>query len=102
MTDKAKLIELKQQFVDNFFCGSCEPEESKCRKCLSEKEAAWLLENGVKFKTYGEWIEVKTGDGMYNYRFKCSKCKHLTVKGYVVAPDFCPGCGADMRGGKNG
>lgn len=47
MTDRERLIELKTQFVENFNCGNCKPEESKCKKCLTEKEADYLLENGV-------------------------------------------------------
>lgn len=66
-------------------------------KCPDFKNNADIIEA----KT-GSWEEIKTGDGLYDYRFKCPECKHLTIKGYVVAPDFCPGCGADMRGGKNG
>jgi hypothetical protein len=47
MTDRERLIELKAQFVENFNCGNCKPEESKCKKCLTEKEADYLLANGV-------------------------------------------------------
>ena len=42
-----RLIELKTQFVENFDCGDCKPDNVKCRKCLTEKEADYLLANGV-------------------------------------------------------
>ena len=47
MTDRERLIELKINFVENFDCGDCKPSNNKCRKCLSEKEADYLLEHGV-------------------------------------------------------
>ena len=45
--ERKRLVELKRQFVENFDCGDCQPENEKCRKCLSEKEAAHLLDNGI-------------------------------------------------------
>ena len=42
-----RLIELKTQFVENFNCGNCKPEENKCKKCLTEKETDYLLENDI-------------------------------------------------------
>lgn len=47
MTDRERLIELKINFIENFDCGDCKPSNNKCRKCLSEKEADYLLEHGV-------------------------------------------------------
>ena len=47
MTDRERLIELKINFVENFDCGDCKPSNNKCRKCLSEKEADYLIEHGV-------------------------------------------------------
>lgn len=40
----------------------------------------------------GKWIHYDEGD--FDYDYKCSNC------GYTVwdDSDFCPGCGADMRG----
>ena len=40
----------------------------------------------------GRWIHYDEGD--FDYDYKCSNC------GYAVwdDSDFCPGCGADMRG----
>ena len=46
-TDRERLIELKINFVENFDCGDCKPSNNKCRKCLSEKEADYLIANGV-------------------------------------------------------
>lgn len=51
----------------------------------------------VKPEIHAKWIEVKTGPGMYDYQFRCTHCKCCTPdKAYVIAPDFCPSCGATM------
>ena len=42
----------------------------------------------------GEWIPKDDG------RYHCSSCDGIAPKGYRW--DFCPNCGADMRGGQNG
>lgn len=42
----------------------------------------------------GEWIPKDDG------RYHCSSCDGIAPKGYRW--DFCPICGADMRGGKGG
>lgn len=43
----------------------------------------------------GKWISYDEGD--FDYDYKCSNC------GYAVwdDSDFCPGCGAEMRGEQN-
>ena len=47
MNERDILIELKCNFVENFDCKDCIPDNKKCKKCLTEKEADYLLENGV-------------------------------------------------------
>lgn len=59
MTDRERLIELKINFVENFDCGDCKPSNNKCRKCLSEKEADYLIEHGVIV------TPCKVGDKVY-------------------------------------
>ena len=59
MTDRERLIELKINFVENFYCEDCKPSNDKCRKCLSEKEADYLLEHGVIV------LPCKVGDTVY-------------------------------------
>ena len=46
-------------------------------------------------RQWGRWIHYDEGD--FDYDYKCSNC------GYAVwdDSDFCPGCGADMRGEQN-
>ena len=76
MTDRERLIELKINFVENFDCGDCKPSNNKCRKCLSEKEADYLIEHGVIV------LPCKAGKILY--------CESA-IKGYItylVAPDL--------------
>lgn len=45
------------------------------------------------------WEIVKVGTGCFDYYSRCKHCHGNTPdKAYAVAPDFCPNCGADMRG----
>ena len=76
MTDRERLIEMKINFVENFDCGDCKPSNNKCRKCLSEKEADYLLEHGVIV------LPCKVGDTLY--------CESA-IKGHITslkAPDL--------------
>ena len=59
MTDRERLIELKINFIENFDCGNCKPSNDKCKKCLSENEADYLLEHAVIVSP------CKVGDTVY-------------------------------------
>lgn len=58
--------------------------------CTSIKELA-IVE--AKQVVHGEWI---TDRGYYN-PYTCNVCNHFEK----VKTNFCPNCGADMRGGKS-
>lgn len=50
---------------------------------------------------HGHWTEKKSSGvgGIWDYYFVCSVCGGSTPnKAYVIAPDFCPKCGAKMDG----
>ena len=50
---------------------------------------------------YGHWVEKKSSGlgGIWDYYFVCSVCGGNTPnKAYVIAPDYCPNCGARMDG----
>ena len=76
--ERKRLVELKRQFVENFDCGDCQPENEKCRKCLSEKEADHLLDNGIVVPP------VKVGDKVYvtDMYENIAKVTECTVLGY--------------------
>lgn len=55
----------------------------------------------VRENVRAHWIDMKpTGDS----RFMCSRCKVKeevpTIMGEPIVWDYCPNCGADMRGDK--
>lgn len=58
-----------------------------------------VIENGIPYKErpQGEWKEYKLrNDIVVEYAFKCSNCKKDS--GLPYRTDFCPNCGAAMRG----
>ena len=61
-----------------------------CSRC--NNVAARLINAGYCKQSEGEWVICS--DGYYPY---CSECKHEPKNG--VMTDFCPKCGAKMKGG---
>lgn len=46
---------------------------------------------------HGYWSQVNTGDRIGDYYFVCSEChKNTPDKAFIIAPDYCPWCGAKM------
>lgn len=45
-----------------------------------------------------DWEEIKDPPyGVFDYHFRCRKCNGETPpKAYIIAPDYCPHCGAKM------
>lgn len=49
----------------------------------------------------GKWVFEEYPDGYYHS--ECSECKHYFIEDAYLKPyNFCPNCGADMRGEQNG
>ena len=73
--------------------GACEHTgQEDCHKVFSQIHAADVREN-----VHGKWIEDRGGDCI------CSQCRYEALffyGGKRCKSDFCPNCGADMRGGK--
>ena len=64
-------------------------------------EIATKLQPNCNKLQQGEWIEGENGI------IKCNKCKSEIIYSYLIGnepdfPNFCPNCGADMRGEDNG
>ena len=57
-----------------------------------ESDYEWGYSEGVHDteRPQGDWIYVNHG------YYECSECKHVS---YEIKSNFCPNCGADMRGG---
>lgn len=64
---------------------------------ISEQPTADVREN-VK----GEWIACEHNKWMHGtYALRCSKCNggyHLSTEKHMGTWNYCPNCGADMRG----
>ena len=90
MTDREKLIELIKRAITDWEHGD-----------VSEKIADHLIANGVVIREKGEWEEI---DDMYfdDVIYRCDVCKEdfVTIDGTPADNlwNFCPNCGADMRG----
>lgn len=68
---------------------------------LSNSQIAdYLIANGVTVREKGEW-EIRIDDYDCEYAM-CSVCCSVFYDGendtFDIRPNFCPDCGADMRG----
>lgn len=75
--------------------GANHKNTENCKQYINEA-------NIVEPVRHGRWTEKKiNGGGIWDYYFVCSECHHETPnRGYTIAPDYCPGCGAKMDGGE--
>ena len=48
----------------------------------------------------GEWVEEVNDEGEFIRSWHCSNCYYSTGFYTTMISDFCPKCGADMRGDK--
>lgn len=77
---------------------------------LNAEQAIHMIPTAdVKPVVHGEWIEKEvfdaSGDAVMLQSAVCNKCNryHTTPYSYYFDNyNFCPHCGADMRGGQNG
>jgi hypothetical protein len=122
--------DLRERHVDDSVCGLCEYDGAYigqsgdwCNECpgfekddcfkLSDKTRKEWTEEIIKAlltiqpeRKKGEWLP--DNNNAYEMRFVCSCCKESEVvptigfTKYKPLWDFCPNCGADMRGEKDG
>ena len=81
----ADLLKDKTTRVNNIWNGTTNAEGKGLDEIIDDIPTADVREN-VK----GEWIKI------HWKAFRCSECKGISE--YYT--DFCPNCGADMRGDK--
>lgn len=73
--------------------------EELLKLILNKKESEDTVCNFQQEVRHGYWEEIKCGDEMFDYYFKCSNCGNTTPpKAFPIAPDYCPNCGAKMDG----
>lgn len=84
--------------------------ESDCKGCPAEKlpccydnvilEVISILEEYQR--PQGEWIEEGAEIGAFGIKYTWNKCNQCGWSSNIVIPkNFCPNCGAVMRGDKN-
>ena len=56
-----------------------------------------MLSEKAREPKQGEWIYHRPPDDWVMSLYSCSECDHIEEG----KPNFCPNCGADMRGEKN-
>lgn len=89
MTDREKLIDIIVRT----------PCVAVSSRTAGEHIADHLLANGVVVREKGEWVPYFDGDSIMPERyFQCSNCGS---RGWIKRRNFCPNCGAEMRGGIN-
>ena len=81
-------------------CSGCDDRAKKympLMACTSLKYTRWLLANGYKRQSKGEWQLVGYGNGR-PIGWKCSACGGTVYDASNGNTDFCPNCGANMEG----
>ena len=90
--NNAPTVEPCYQTTSCLDCKNYDKENHNCpRYCEVIKEA-------IKSRPQGEWIkhDFRTCGGLGDWDYKCSNCESV----YGGMHNFCPNCGADMRGEK--
>lgn len=88
--DNAPTVEPCYQTTSCLDCKMYDKEKHNCpRFCEVIREIA--KENQ---RPQGEWVKI----GELGLAYKCNKCEEVSV----IPENFCPNCGADMRGKDNG
>lgn len=99
--DYLKNIPFERQIHTDFGDTAISIEEIDNTPTVTIKE--WVKEMPIYIKDamldtlrpHGNWIKI---DGVYS---KCSRCD-FKYADYRILFDYCPNCGADMRGCTNG
>lgn len=99
-----KKLRLVQDFIENYEnilnavfnlinnAPTVEPEITEKQAIDKLHETGWIVRHDMEMteRPQGEWIFVS------RHCWKCPYCQELTNEG----KNFCPNCGADMRGEK--
>ena len=92
--DKQKVLKLMRYAWDE---NGWDTEYGWLRQHIADEPAADVREN-----VRGFWYALEKGDRGYSAGdFKCSICGESNHT-WLPKPNFCPNCGADLRGGKDG
>lgn len=73
--------------------------EADCKSKHPTKDALYMAIEALKNRPTGHWIEhewAEERDGFLTSDYECSNCHDWLP----INPDYCPSCGAYMRGEK--
>lgn len=87
--------ELKQRLVELLDQAFLESDDNFGRPC-TEQVATYIIANGVTIREYGKWVKPSPAS-----ETNCSRCGRTPKMLFGYLPEFCPHCGADMRGVKD-
>ena len=99
MVSKEKQIEEMYNSLSEAYCSSARRYDSYLRRETAEDMARRLVEDGYRKQSEGEWIEQPRP---YEDEIVCSVCgaNFNTIDNCTEKFDFCPNCGAKMKGGE--
>ncbi len=96
-----EIIEIVKPFVSGLACGdeSGACELTDCRSCKARNLANALIEKDFRKQSDGEWRPYKTPLDARQTGWICSCCSSVIYDLSNGDTDFCPNCGAKMKGG---
>ena len=82
-------------------CNGCKETKNYCEHCCDIADIINDIEDAIEERKKGKWIV----EGHHpNYLLRCSACQEIAMWAGGISyiyPNFCPNCGADMRGDEN-
>ena len=94
---KDKSVEKQIEEMARTLCGveqSCAECES-CYRCEFWHECIVLHKAGYRKQSVGEWIKDAP-----HWNYHCNQCGFYPLIEYPILHNFCPNCGAKMKGGE--
>ena len=95
---------MKTLGITDMDCDKCawrDKEWSRCKRGSDFEDACCAIENAptIEERKTGEWIrKISVVDCATFVGDECSQCGYFKSMGQA---NFCPNCGADMRGERN-
>lgn len=106
MTENEQIEEMARDLCEHYYDGRCYLDKKECDcKCPERRDARYLYSKGYRKVERGEWIVTETERAWNNAEIpmkrSCDKCGLQRNIETQVGWNFCPECGADMRGEKD-
>lgn len=102
MTEEVREALMRLTMCAREECSICKYEND----CGYDKQVETATENmdtiinAFTERPKGEWVEEVNDEGEFIRSWHCSNCYYSTGFYTTMISDFCPKCGADMRGDK--